>query len=170
MLPPHPQKPSTTVFLLWMLLTERYSKNRVVAGVKRVERVRRISGSGYHRNECLLTALHSWGVRTDPSQFQEESLLLRRSLWCWKDSASRVSRSELLRVRREGASDQGRSGSCLLAHSRPLPPGNRLPHHLSSGTTCCFSCMATTTAWDKTVSKEGRQPGHVTKNNINYND
>lgn len=34
--------------------------------------------------------------------------------------------------------------ACALA--RPLPPGTGLPHHLSSGTTCCFSCMATTSA------------------------
>lgn len=43
----------------------------------------------------------------------------------------------------------------LLARSlAPPPTGKRAPHHLSSGTTCCFSCMATTTAWDKMVSRK----------------
>ena len=61
---------------------------------------------------------------------------------------------ELLRARRQRAGSWQLSAACSLARSRPLPPGNGLPHHLSSGTTCCFSCMATTTAWDKMVSRK----------------
>lgn len=133
----------------------------------------RILSSGYSNNKCLLTVMHSWGVRADSSQFEEEedgqeSSLLSPSSWCWKDSALPVSGLGVSESEARARGEELLAAACLLPRSRPLPPGNGLPHHLSSGTTCCFSCMATTRAWDKMVSRSGRDSGH--NNNSNNNN
>lgn len=113
-----------------------------------------ILGSGCSKSKCLLTVQHSRG----PEQIHT-GMKGRRparspaSPAGARGACARLER-ELLRARRQPAGP----GSCLpagsLARSRPLPPGNGLPHHLSSGTTCCFSCRPTTTAWDKMVSRK----------------
>lgn len=102
------------------------------------------------------------GIWADPSQFEEEedgqeSSLLGRLLvlkgqrlacvWIgsfWERRRPRASRDELLAAAR------------LLAGSlAPPPTGDGLPHHLSSGTTCCFSCMATTGTGQNGFKKVG---------------
>lgn len=121
----------------------------------------RILGSGYSKNKCLLTVQHSRGSE------QIQTSLKRRTAGSPASSAGACGAErtapcvrldwELLRARRQRAGSWQLSARLLarsLARSRPLPPGNGLPHHLSSGTTCCFSCMATTTAWDKMVSRK----------------
>lgn len=55
--------------------------------MKGMAKGRRVLKSGYSKNKCLLTVMHSWGVRADSSQFEEEedgqeSSLLSPSLWC----------------------------------------------------------------------------------------
>ena len=159
-LSPPPEAQHNWIFLVnpadWNVIRQ----NRVVVGVKGMGKGWRILGSGYSKNKCLLTVQHSggqsrfkpvWrgGGRPGVLPPQPELVVLKgQRLACvWMGS-----------FWERGASERA-PGSCLplarsLARSRPLPPGNGLPHHLSSGTTCCFSCMATTTAWDKMVSRK----------------
>lgn len=129
----------------------------------------RILGSGYSKNECLLTAQHSWGseqIQTSVKRRRTARSPASSAGACGAERTAPCVRldSELLRARRQRAGSRQLSAR-PPARSRPLPPGNGLPHHLSSGTTCCFSRMATTTACTKWFQESGRDSGHLKKKN-----
>lgn len=160
MLVPHPQKPSTTKFLLSILPMECYSTKQGCRGDdwggKDLEGI----GEWFQQkqmptycaallgSEQIQANLRRRTNRSPPSPARAVVLKGQRLACVWIRSFCE-----------RGASERGRSGSCLPAPARAPSHRDGLPHHLSSGTTCCFSCMATTTAWDKGFKKwEGFWP------------
>lgn len=159
---PHPQKPNTTEFMLvsHLLTGTLLDKIGLLWGERDGQGLEDTGGVVIAKtNAYLLFAALSGVKEQDSNQFEEEdgreSCLLSRAC-----GAERT--APCVRLDWELLSEGRPAGGLLaavcplarsLARSRPLPPGSRLPHHLSSGTTCCFffSCMATTTAWDKMV-------------------
>lgn len=140
-------------------------------GVKRVGEGWRLLGSSYSKKtidlKCVLTVLHSWG----PSRFQpicrgggqpevlppepELVVLKGQRLACvWTGSFWEQAR---------GNGEELLAAACLLARSRSLPPGNGLPHHLSSGTTCCLCAWPQPRHGTKWFQESRRESGHNTK-------